>query len=314
MEIWKAFAKGFAARLLGWNEAEEYDFEPTADAAPKADEVIKEPPMEIDGRMMSADEFVRYVEDLEFPKPLPNRIFLHHTWKPTLETWRGHSTIMAMKAYYEKQLWVDYQGRWHEGWNAGPHLFVADDGIWLFSDLRYDGVGAKGYNERSRHLEMVGNYDAVLPSGPMLANTIAALGILHERLGLDVRRLSFHRDVSSKTCPGTAVRKEWIIPQIQGWIEGYRNDHGGAPAQPLLRDILTRQVQKQLVGVNPDATLAKASSARGHLGAITHETRIAVGAQRYVAQIFAEALIVPEGDWDSAMTLDEFEKEGPKTP
>lgn len=272
--------------------------------------------MEIDGRVMSADEFVRYVETLEFARPLPTKLFLHHTWKPTLETWRGKSTILAMKAYYEKQLWVDSQGRWHEGWNAGPHLFVANDGIWLFSDLRYDGVGAAGHNERSRHLEMVGNYDEVLPSGPMLANTIAALGIINERLGLDINKLYFHRDVSSKTCPGTAVRKEWIIPQIKAWIDAYRHDEGGAPAQPSItvREALTRQIQGQLVGVNPAAALAKAGVARGLLGALTHETRLAVDGQRYIAQVFAEALLVPEGDWDSVMSLDEFEKMPPETP
>jgi len=111
MEIWKAFVKGFAGHLLGLDTVVQQGNEAGGETTPSAGDVIKEPPMVIDGRVMSAAEFVKYVEELDLRSPLPNRIFLHHTWKPTLETWRGKSTILAMKAYYEKQLWQDYQGR-----------------------------------------------------------------------------------------------------------------------------------------------------------------------------------------------------------
>jgi len=269
-------------------------------------EVIKEPPMQIDGRVMSAAEFVRYVEALDVRAPLPTRVFLHHTWRPTRETWRGYSTILAMKAYYEKQLWVDSQGRVHEGWTAGPHLFVADDGIWLFSDLRYDGVGVYGHNYRTRHLEMVGNYDEVLPDGPTLDNTVAALGILHERLGLDIQKLNFHRDFSTKSCPGWAVTKEWIIPQVANWIA----EHRGAQDQDLstLRRSLLRMAQDLLVPTNDSFALARAAKARGLLGALTHEIPMEIDDKGYVVQLFAEALIVPVNEWHKVQSLKDYEQ------
>jgi len=260
--------------------------------------------MEIDGRCMTIDQFVAYVEDLRFPTPLPDRIFLHHTWKPTKQDWRGYSSIMAMKSYYEQQPWVDEEGRKHEGWNAGPHLFVADDGIWLFSDLRYDGVGAQGHNTGTRHLEMVGDYDNALPSGATLANTIAALGILHIKLGRDIEQLCFHRDVSYKSCPGWAVQKGWIIPQVSAWIDEYRRTH---PAS--LRDRLTAHLAAQglLVPLNSGAALARAGAARGLVGAITDELPIDVQGVPHVAQFFAEALIVPQNRWDEVRSLRELE-------
>jgi len=267
-------------------------------------DVIKEPPMEIDGRCMTIAQFVAYVEGLQFPSPLPDRVFLHHTWKPTRETWQGYSSILAMKAYYEKQLWVDEEGLTHEGWNAGPHLFVADDGIWLFSDLRYDGVGALGHNTGTRHLEMVGDYDNALPSGPTWANTVAALGILHIKLGLDIQQLWFHRDVSYKSCPGWAVQKSWVIPQVAAWIEEYRRTH---PA--TLRERLTAHLASQgkLVPANPGAALAASGAARGLVGAITDETPIDVDGRRHIVQFFAEALIVPQDRWNDVRSLREFE-------
>jgi hypothetical protein len=273
---------------------------------------IKSPPMQIDGRVMSASEFVAYIEGLEMPEPLPTRFFLHHTWKPTRESWRGHSTILAMKRYYEQQLWRDAQGRLREGWTVGPHLFVADDGIWLFSDIRYDGVGVYGHNYRTRHLEMVGDYDGQLPSGATLRNTIVALGVLHEKLGLDIRRLYFHRDFSSKSCPGWAVQKDWIIPQVERWIHEYRAARRPQPHPEgelaSLRAALQALAAELLVDVDLESALTLAAEQRGLLGPLTRQIPIEIEEQGYVVQLFAEALLAPATRGDEVLSLGEFER------
>jgi hypothetical protein len=294
MGMLRAFLGGFSQRIQ-------------QEGAAATGDIIKEPPMQIDGRCMTADEFAAYVEGLSFPQPLPTRIFLHHTWKPTVEDWRGHATILSMKAYYEKQCWVDAEGKAHEGWNAGPHLFGAPDGIWLFSDLREDGVGVYGNNYRTRHLEIVGNYDQVRPSGAVLENTIAALGILHHRLGLDARNLAFHRDFSSKSCPGWAVRKEWIIPQVTAWIEAYRRAREATQAS--LRRNLATSLQELLKPMNPQAALAVEAARRGLLGAITDEIPMEIDEQGYIVQAFAEVLLVPVSQWDRVRSLRQHEQE-----
>ncbi len=312
MDVIKALWRGFA-RSVSQGPNPRVSARSVSRSNESGEEVIKSPPMEIIGECLTNDEFVRYVEELDIPDPLPTRIFLHHTWKPTPETWRGLSTIMAMKAYYERQLWRDSQGRLREGWTAGPHLFVAQDGIWLFSDLRYDGVGVYGHNYRTHHLEMVGDYDVSKPTDPILESTIVALGALHERLGLDVRNLNFHRDFSSKSCPGWAVTKEWIIPLIEAWIAEYRRDKD--QEQGLLRQSLQRMIGDLLVPANPHAALAKAAQARGLLGALTHEVPMEIDDRGYIVQLFAEALLVPVQEWDKVQSLDEFERRpaSPKT-
>ena len=168
MDMMRAFLKGFGDHLVPDERDPSAPPDPPApsEGEPIEEEPpIKEAPIEMDGRVMNPVEFVRHVLSLEAPRPHPTRVFLHHTWRPTPETWQGRATMAAMKAYYEQQIWEDAEGRRHEGWNAGPHLFIAQDGIWLFSDLRYDGVGVYGHNYRSRHIEMVGNYDEQLPTG-----------------------------------------------------------------------------------------------------------------------------------------------------
>lgn len=181
--------------------------------------------LKIDGRLMNEQQFRQHVSTLKFAgafKPL--RIFLHHTDVPTLSSWEGAKTIEAMRHTYES---------W--GWEAGPHLFVAPEGIWLFTPLNQEGIGVSGHNPGSWHLEMVGNYDQVKPSGAVLEYTLWALKILYNRLGVDWRGLYFHRDYAAKTCPGSVVTKEWVLQQL-GAVMGFSD---GLPSEELATDAKT---------------------------------------------------------------------------
>lgn len=295
------------------DEVSSEDAEGTGKAAPPVgkrseddqSEIIKLPPMQIIGKVMTASEFVDYVEHLDLPAPRANRVFLHHTWKPTPETWHGYDTILGMKAYYEQQIWTDLDGQVYEGWTVGPHIFVAPDGIWLFSDLRYDGVGVYGHNYRSRHIEMVGNYDYQLPSGSILDDTVAVLGILHERLGLSIEDLAFHRDFSTKTCPGLAVQKPWIKTMVREWIADYRRQREERMA--AVRRAITDQVRHLLVERNPNCALSQAADDRGLVGPISQEIPIEIDDRAYLVQFYAEALLVPAPYWDNVQSLQEYE-------
>ncbi|MGI6367438.1 MAG: peptidoglycan recognition family protein [Anaerolineae bacterium] len=279
-----------------------------------AERPIKSAPMVIDGRVMNESSFITYVERLKILDPQPTRVFLHHTWKPTRESWKGKSTIAAMKKYYEKQLWRDVDGTLREGWTAGPHIFVADDGIWLFSDLRLDGVGVRGHNTGTRHVEMVGNYDEQLPSGATLDNTIAVLGMLHVKFGLDIANLGFHRDLGSKSCPGRAVQKEWIIPQVAQWIDGYRRSKTpAAPNDPAaqvrqMREALLWMIKRRLIPARPESPLSKEAARRRLLGPITAEMQLNIAGQAYVAQVFSEGLLMRADGSGKILSVAEMEK------
>ena len=274
-------------------------------AIPCGPRAIKSPPMEIIGKCLTADEFVDYVEGSISRAAAHAHLSPPHV-EADPETWRGYDTILAMKAYYERQNWTDLDGTVREGWTVGPHIFVAPDGIWLFSDLRYDGVGVYGHNYRSRHIEMVGDYDPAPPSGSILSDTIVALGVLFDRLGLNVADLGFHRDFSTKTCPGLAVQKPWVQAQVQEWLVGYRRER--AERMAAVRRAVTAQVEHLLVQANPNFALSKAASERGLVGPISHEIPIEMDGKAYVVQYFAEALLVPVPEWKGAMSLREYEQ------
>jgi hypothetical protein len=182
--------------------------------APPNPGVIKEPPIVIDGRRLSSTQFASYIHTLSWVT-LPNTMYLHHSFEPSVANWRGRESLYDLKAYYETIRWIDSSGQIHEGWKSGPHIFAAPDGIWLFSDLRSDGTHVSGHDHLSLGVVMVGNYNQILPSGPVLDNTVACLALLCNRLGIDPVDIRFHREDEGTSCPGNMVTKNWLIPQVQ---------------------------------------------------------------------------------------------------
>ena len=80
------------------------------------------------GNAYSADGFDSYAHALHWTAWRPSFIVLHNTSVPTLaQRPNGFSKqhILNLEAYYRDQM----------QWKAGPHLFVDDRQIWVFTPL-----------------------------------------------------------------------------------------------------------------------------------------------------------------------------------
>lgn len=161
-------------------------------------------------RRLSIPEWDAYIAAYVFAWRPPRWIVLHHTWRPTAATWRGEASMRAMQRYYAGL-----------GWTSAPHLYVAPDGIWLATPLSRIGIHAGAQNGSvaqgwySIGLEMVGDFDREPPSGPVWAGARAVLRGIARRVGRDpAAMLTFHRDSSSKSCPGWAVTREWVLAEL----------------------------------------------------------------------------------------------------
>jgi len=164
--------------------------------------------MQIINQLLTKDQFASYISTYSFGPISPNKIVLHHTWRPTVDQWQGQKSIDGMKAYYEGK-----------GWTAGPHLYIALDGIWLFSPMNKDGIHAGKGNYLSIGIEMVGDYSLAKPSGEILDQVLFVIKTLQERLNISDDQIYFHRDYAFKAsgCPGWAVTKEWLINQLKNY-------------------------------------------------------------------------------------------------
>jgi hypothetical protein len=216
----------------------------------------------IDGRCMTPVQFEEYIRGVQWLQPRTS-VWLHHTWKPTVADWQGAKTIEGMRRTYMTYQWRDSAGNLHVGWDKGPHIFVAPDGIWLFNDIRKDGYHAGGnYNIGSIGIEMVGDYDHVAPSGPVWQNTLAVLKVLMHYLNLDESDLRFHNEVSSKTCPGTAVKRDTVVYALRiSQLPISTDDESAVPVEQP--DTTYRWAYKYRMLDTPDHALQKFAKAQG---------------------------------------------------
>jgi hypothetical protein len=161
------------------------------------------------GRGFTAEGFADYVAALSFTAWRPSFIVLHNTAAPTFAQWHsvpGAARMQNLASYYRDT----------QHWSGGPHLFVADDLIWVFTPLTVPGVHSPSWNFVSWGVELVGDYSTEKMPPALLANAISALATLHSALGLDPSSLKLHREDPETThiCPGKSVSKADFIAQV----------------------------------------------------------------------------------------------------
>ena len=165
--------------------------------------------MEIIGKDLGLEKFAIYLAKLEFGQWKPELVVIHHCAAPSLaQRPTGFQPVhmQNLRDYYGKE----------KGWSAGPHLFIDDNAVWLFSPMTKPGVHAVSFNRKSIGIEMLGDYDSEDPTtgrGLKVVNlTAKVVKLLLRKLGKDTSAIRFHRDdpKTRKTCPGKKISKEWF--------------------------------------------------------------------------------------------------------
>jgi hypothetical protein len=163
------------------------------------------------GKGFTADNFAQYVGTLTLTNWRPQFVVVHNTSAPRLSQWHstpGSQRMLNLENYFKNQL----------GWSAGPHLFIADDFIWVFTPLTTSGVHSPSWNAISWGVEIVGEYEQETFAGPIKSNVIDALAILHQCLGIDPAGMRFHKEdprTTHRTCPGRNIVKGDLIAAVK---------------------------------------------------------------------------------------------------
>ncbi len=164
--------------------------------------------MNIVGRSFTPESFAVYVAGLTLASCAwkPSFVVRHNTGAPNLSQRPEGLTaqhIQNLKGYYEGL-----------GWHSGPHLFVDDKQIWVFSPLTAPGVHTPSWNHVSFGVEQLGDYNVDDYNwGRGLAvrqNAVAAIAVLSHYGGIDSHTMKDHYEDAATThrdCPGTTCRK-----------------------------------------------------------------------------------------------------------
>jgi hypothetical protein len=182
------------------------------------------------GNSYTPDEFDTYCHELQWNAWRPSFIVLHNTAIPSLSQRPSGFTKQHMKNL--EGFYRDTQK-----WKAGPHLFIDDRKIWVFTPLTLSGTHSPSWNKVALGIEMLGNYDKdSFDSGRGLNvrnNTIAAMATLSAVLGLEPARMRLHREdpLTTHACPGKNVRKLEVIQAVQDlMIKRHAGEHPIKPA------------------------------------------------------------------------------------
>ncbi len=169
------------------------------------------------GQAFSPDEFDTYCHSLQWTAWRPSFIVVHNTAVPSLAQRPAGLTkqhILGLEAFYRDQ----------QKWKGGPHLFIDDKQIWVFTPLTVSGTHSPSWNKVALGIEMLGNYETEsFDSGRGLKvrqNTIAAIATLSAILGLEPTTMKIHREdpLTTHACPGKNVRKLELIQQTQDML------------------------------------------------------------------------------------------------
>ena len=177
------------------------------------------------GLKYSAAEFDSYCHGLSWPSWRPQFLALHNTAIPNLaQRPNGFSKthIDNLVSFYRDQ----------KHWSAGPHLFIDDHQIWVFTPLTVSGVHSPSWNKLALGIEMLGDYATdKFDSGrgaKVRDNAVSAAATLCAVLGLDPESIKLHKEDPATThdCPGKNVDKAKFIGRVEDLMrERHQGDH-----------------------------------------------------------------------------------------
>jgi hypothetical protein len=146
---------------------------------------------------------------------------------------KRRTRLDSIMAYYRDQL----------GWAKGPHLFIDDLYIWLFTPMRDVGVhAAQGNSYRDSGgklhyaigIEVVGYYEKTTWPTAVAQNVATAVALLKDRLGtfdyVDgpwAGKISAHRHYNKPACPGARITPSYYMPILKA---AWRDLHSPPPA------------------------------------------------------------------------------------
>ena len=181
------------------------------------------------GASFTPASFDQYCHLLHWLAWRPSFIVLHNTSVPTLAdcpTGLTKQHLLGLESYYRDD----------QHWSAGPHLFVDDRQIWVFTPLTVSGVHSPSWNKLVLGIEMLGEY-ATEPfnsgrGAKVHAHAVAAVATLSAVLGFAPASLKLHQEdplTTHKGCPGKHVVKASFMKEVQALLA---ERHGGEHQLP----------------------------------------------------------------------------------
>lgn len=163
------------------------------------------------------EDYIQYLKSF-VSKVRFSEVHVHHTWQPDIGDFLRDSGLKLVQG-----IW-----RYHTGirgfQDIAQHVTIDPDGyIWEGRPLTEPPASATGYNDSDADcihpfmFEMIGNFDIGHDKleGPQLETVVGLVRVILELWKLPESAIRFHREMSTKTCPGSGIEKEWFLQQVR---------------------------------------------------------------------------------------------------
>lgn len=201
------------------------------------------------GEALTGQEFIDYVATYDFGSVPPSFVVIHNSanpdasWAklnndPAIKWDRNEAGLSSEQIKAKRKPQLDAIKNYYVslGWTSGPHLFVDEKWIWLFTPMYDVGTHAKSgnsYHDASGQLhysigiETVGWFGNVGWPESMQKLLQIAVQSLEKRLknfAIEYKHaptnqpashdhsISFHRDYNKPECPGAVITPDYAIP------------------------------------------------------------------------------------------------------
>lgn len=193
-------------------------------------------------RAFSQEDFRRYVATLAWPTWRPSKIVWHNTAAPSLAQWIKSADADRFNGLVPGTTRIGNLERFfrdNQGWSGCPHLFVANDLIWVMNPLTARGTHSPSFNTTALGIEMVGDFAAEDDDAGeglrVKRNTIFASAVLCQALGLDPQSAIYLHKQDPRTthdCPGIDIARDKIsmIAEVCDLMAGGEHDPAAVAA------------------------------------------------------------------------------------
>jgi len=169
-------------------------------------------------RNVTVEQFARMIGAFPWRRKI-DAVHIHHTWRPKHAQWKGLDSVRAMWRFHTQT----------NGWSdIAQHLTIGRDGdIWTGRNWNVSPASASGFNGNANvgpfMIEINGDFDEGQDTlgGAQLESVLSIVALLLKRFELEPSAIRFHNQMTDhKTCPGTGVRRERFLEQVQQRLEG----------------------------------------------------------------------------------------------
>ena len=191
-----------------------------------------------------------------------SEVHMHHTWRPNRAQYRGLASIDAMHEFHTTERQFS---------DIAQHITIAPDGtIWTGRNWNKAPASATGHNGNAHSgpfmFEMIGDFDTGRDpfDDPQRSTVLGVIAAVQGRFRLPPEALRFHRQMASKSCPGSGIDLDEMIEavrQLHASRETSRSVAEGDPFSPAHRDDQLTGAQRTQIASAIDILMSDTSPA-----------------------------------------------------